>query len=161
MDTMLNKNMLTLLLAFSFMITPLFQSPASAQTLELPSYAEKISNTAEKYVGKRKSGLNSVDFVSYVFDQNVMYVPPKHSEIGKVGHPISLTELEPGDIVYISKGNEKVWAAGIYVGDNEVVMANYHFNHTVHKIDLSELSKKFTVFARRVTDDKCTSCGPA
>jgi hypothetical protein len=150
---------LALSVVFTFALIP---NNVSAATPDDVSYGEKVAKGALQYVGKQVKDFNSVEFVSYVFDYKGFgyYVPSKHSQIGKAGHEISLKDLEPGDIVYISKRKSKVWAAGIYVGNNEVVMANYHFDHKVHKITIDELNKKFKVFARRVADDVCTSCGP-
>lgn len=69
-----------------------------------------------------QSGLDASGFVRYVFKDKLGFLlPPKSSQMSKVGKPISREELEPGDLVFFNTMRLTFSHVGIYVGDNKFI----------------------------------------
>jgi len=91
---------------------------------------EALINEAMQLIGVRyrwngdlpQSGLDASGFVRFVFrDKLGFLLPPKSSQMSKVGKPISRDELEPGDLVFFNTMRLTFSHVGIYVGDNKFI----------------------------------------
>jgi len=91
---------------------------------------EALINEAMQLIGVRyrwngdlpQSGLDASGFVRFVFrDKLGFLLPPKSSQMSKVGKPISRDELEPGDLVFFYTMRLTFSHVGIYVGDNKFI----------------------------------------
>jgi len=91
---------------------------------------EELINEAMQLIGVRyrwngdlpQSGLDASGFVRFVFrDKLGFLLPPKSSQMSKVGKPISREELEPGDLVFFNTMRLTFSHVGIYVGDNKFI----------------------------------------
>jgi len=94
------------------------------------SNTEVLINEAMQLIGVRyrwngdlpQSGLDASGFVRFVFrDKLGFLLPPKSSQMSKVGKPISREELEPGDLVFFNTMRLTFSHVGIYVGDNKFI----------------------------------------
>jgi len=94
------------------------------------SNTEALINEAMQLIGVRyrwngdlpQSGLDASGFVRFVFrDKLGFLLPPKSSQMSKVGKPISRDELEPGDLVFFNTMRLTFSHVGIYVGDNKFI----------------------------------------
>jgi cell wall-associated NlpC family hydrolase len=69
-----------------------------------------------------QSGLDASGFVRFVFrDKLGFLLPPKSSQMSKVGKPITREELQPGDLVFFNTMRLTFSHVGIYVGDNKFI----------------------------------------
>ena len=91
---------------------------------------EALINEAMQLIGVRyrwngdssQSGLDASGFVRFVFrDKLGFLLPPKSSQMSKVGKPITREELEPGDLVFFNTMRLTFSHVGIYVGDNKFI----------------------------------------
>jgi cell wall-associated NlpC family hydrolase len=66
--------------------------------------------------------LDASGFVRFVFrDKLGFLLPPKSSQMIKVGKPITREELQPGDLVFFNTMRLTFSHVGIYVGDNKFI----------------------------------------
>ena len=94
------------------------------------SNTESLINEAMQLIGVRyrwngdlpQSGLDASGFVRFVFrDKLGFLLPPKSSQMSKVGKPITREELQPGDLVFFNTMRLTFSHVGIYVGDNKFI----------------------------------------
>ena len=94
------------------------------------SKTESLINEAMQLIGVRyrwngdlpQSGLDASGFVRFVFrDKLGFLLPPKSSQMIKVGKPITREELQPGDLVFFNTMRLTFSHVGIYVGDNKFI----------------------------------------
>ena len=94
------------------------------------SKTESLINEAMQLIGVRyrwngdlpQSGLDASGFVRFVFrDKLGFLLPPKSSQMSKVGKPITREELQPGDLVFFNTMRLTFSHVGIYVGDNKFI----------------------------------------
>ena len=94
------------------------------------SKTESLINDAMQLIGVRyrwngdlpQSGLDASGFVRFVFrDKLGFLLPPKSSQMSKVGKPITREELQPGDLVFFNTMRLTFSHVGIYVGDNKFI----------------------------------------
>lgn len=94
------------------------------------SKTESLINEAMQLIGVRyrwngdlpQSGLDASGFVRFVFrDKLGFLLPPKSSQMSKVGKPIAREELQPGDLVFFNTMRLTFSHVGIYVGDNKFI----------------------------------------
>lgn len=90
------------------------------------------------------SGLDCSGMVSYIYQQVTgLRLPHNAAEIARLTRPISLTSLQPGDLVFFNTRGRAFSHVGIYVGDERFV----HAPSTNGKIKVSRLTE--TYFATR------------
>lgn len=91
---------------------------------------ESLINEAMQLIGVRyrwngdlpQSGLDASGFVRFVFrDKLGFLLPPKSSQMSRVGKPIPREELQPGDLVFFNTMRLTFSHVGIYVGDNKFI----------------------------------------
>lgn len=105
--------------------------------------ADAIIATAEKYIGvpyqwggeSPTTGFDCSGFVQYVFAQNGITLPRISSEQYKVGTPVALNQIEPGDLIFFSIAkNGTVDHVGIYIGNNQFINASSSKGVTIYSI---------------------------
>ena len=71
-----------------------------------------------------RTGLDCSGFVGHVFKQATGILLPRDSRtISETAQPLSLTELQPGDLVFFNTLNRAYSHVGIYLGDDRFVHA--------------------------------------
>ena len=92
--------------------------------------SEELINRAMEVIGVRyrwdaelpQSGLDGSSFVGYVFKDKLGFLlPPKATQMSRVGKPINRDELQPGDLVFFNTMRLTFSHVGIYVGDNKFI----------------------------------------
>lgn len=105
--------------------------------------ADAIIATAEKYIGvpyqwggeSSTTGFDCSGFVQYVFAQNGITLPRISSEQYKIGTPVSLSQIEPGDLIFFSIANNgTVDHVGIYIGNSQFINASSSKGVTIYPI---------------------------
>jgi cell wall-associated NlpC family hydrolase len=103
---------------------PLRQYTATDDQMnELVMYAVSLADTPYRYGGKSSnSGFDCSGFVGHVYRHSLDISLPRTSrEISRVGLPISINELSPGDLVFYNTQHASFSHVGIYVGDGKFV----------------------------------------
>lgn len=136
---------MTLALSMTFTSLPMLLPSASAETS-----GNSVVNEAEKYLGRTVKGFDSADFVSYVFKNEGVDLPSSLYDLSKQGTFLSKANLAPGDLVYFGTSPSKLRAVGIYVGDQQFIVA-YQVYGKIKKMSLNDYaSKKYYLGAKRV-----------
>lgn len=126
-------------------------------TLGIALANEGIVLTALTYMGRPyKLGANDIyrmdcsAFVQRVFDVNGIKLPRTTEEQARVGIPISLRDIEPGDLLFFSTYKSGPSHVGIYIGKGKMIHASERRGITIDRIDDPYWQKRF-LFARRPT----------
>ena len=88
-------------------------------------YAAYTLGTHYRYGGRSpETGFDCSGLVAYVFERAWgLLLPPRTDGLRRVGTPIKLKELEPGDLVFYNTRNRPFSHVGIYLGDGRFVHA--------------------------------------
>jgi cell wall-associated NlpC family hydrolase len=78
-----------------------------------------------RYGGRSpETGFDCSGLITHVFERAWgMLLPPGTEALSKVGMPIKLKELEPGDLVFYNTRNRPYSHVGIYLGDGRFLHA--------------------------------------
>ena len=104
--------------------------PGSART-SAPAAAEAVVDTALAYRGvpyilggdDPRTGFDCSGLVRYVFAAHAIVVPRTVAEQYRIGIPVKLADLEPGDLVFFSTTGRGATHVGIAVSRDEFVHA--------------------------------------
>lgn len=93
------------------------------QMNDLVIYTVSLADTPYRYGGNSaSSGFDCSGFVDYVYRHSLGISLPRTSrEISKIGEPVSLDDLSPGDLVFYNTQHASFSHVGIYVGDGKFV----------------------------------------
>jgi cell wall-associated NlpC family hydrolase len=93
------------------------------QMNDLVMYAVSLADTPYRYGGNTaNSGFDCSGFVGHVYRHSLGISMPRSSrEISRVGKPVSLGELAPGDLVFYNTQHASFSHVGIYIGDGKFV----------------------------------------
>jgi cell wall-associated NlpC family hydrolase len=93
------------------------------QMNDLVMYAVSLADTPYRYGGNTaNSGFDCSGFVGHVYRHSLGISMPRSSrEISRVGRPVSLSELAPGDLVFYNTQHASFSHVGIYIGDGKFV----------------------------------------
>ncbi len=93
------------------------------QMNDLVMYAVSLADTPYRYGGNTaNSGFDCSGFVGHVYRHSLGISMPRSSrEISRIGRPISLNELAPGDLVFYNTQHASFSHVGIYIGDGKFV----------------------------------------
>lgn len=82
-----------------------------------------LADTPYKYGGNSvESGFDCSGFVGHVFRHELNIALPRTSrEISQFGQALSLSEIQPGDLVFYNTRRSPFSHVGIYVGENKFV----------------------------------------
>jgi cell wall-associated NlpC family hydrolase len=88
-------------------------------------YAVHALGVQYRYGGRSpETGFDCSGLVTHVFERAWgVLLPPGTEALSKVGVPVKLRELEPGDLVFYNTRNRPYSHVGIYLGDGRFVHA--------------------------------------
>jgi cell wall-associated NlpC family hydrolase len=103
---------------------------------QIVTKAMEYRGTRYRYGGSSKRGVDCSGLVARIFDDlKLKKVPRASSALYKVGTPVRLAELRPGDLVFFRNTYRRgISHVGIYAGSNKFVHANERFGVTVTKL---------------------------
>ena len=94
--------------------------------------AQKLTSSALDLIGIRykwgsatpKNGLDCSGLVQFVFQQVTgVTLPRSAKELSRIGKPVTMSDLQPGDLVFFNTRRFAFSHVGIYVGDNLFIHA--------------------------------------
>ncbi len=93
---------------------------------EIADYALQFKGYRYVHGGSSPSGFDCSGFTSYVYKQFGYSLNRTCSGQLDNGTPVSMSELQPGDIVIFKKGNANTRAThvGLYIGNNQFIHAS-------------------------------------
>lgn len=118
--------------------------------------SENIVLTALTYMDRQyEFGANSLyrmdcsAFVQRVFEVNGIRLPRSTIEQSQAGVPVSLDEIEPGDLVFFTTYRKGPSHVGIYIGNGKFVHASESRGISIDHLEDPYWSRRF-LFAKRV-----------
>lgn len=108
---------------------PSAQPPESAAAREKANdivlYALGLIDSGYRYGGKNpEAGLDCSGMVSHIYRQAAgIRVSGSAADIAKLGRPVAISQLKPGDLVFFNTRNKPYSHVGIYIGDGRFVHA--------------------------------------
>lgn len=140
---------LTMLLLLSACSTPrhdtasLPPAPPSDESRmnSLAIYAMSLSDTPYRYGGANpENGFDCSGFVQFVFQNSLgMKLPRTSAEMSRVGIPLEIGELRPGDLVFFNTRKSRFSHVGIFIGENRFV----HSPKTGKAISIASLDDRY------------------
>lgn len=93
------------------------------QMNDLVMYTVSLADTPYRYGGNSANGgFDCSGFVDHVYHHSLGITLPRTSRgISRVGTPVSVDELSPGDLVFYNTQHAAYSHVGIYVGDGKFV----------------------------------------
>lgn len=93
-----------------------------------PIYAAETSSnsivqSAQKYIGFSLERYGPGDFIYYTLKDQGISVSKNLSTQYQQGTPISISQLEPGDVAYFGTSNTNLFASGVYLGNDQIAVA--------------------------------------
>ena len=98
----------------------------SSKGQEIVNYAMQFLGYPYVYGGSSPRGFDCSGFTSYIYKQFGYSISRTCSGQLDNGVPVSMSELQPGDIVIFKKGNANTRAThvGLYIGNNQFIHAS-------------------------------------
>ncbi len=104
---------------------PVLPTPDTAQIGDWRNGALALLGVPYVYGGSSTTGMDCSGFVMRVFAPLGVQLPRRSADQAQSGVPVSLAELQPGDLVFFDTvGRGEVTHIGIYLGDDQFVNAN-------------------------------------
>jgi len=99
------------------------RSISQDQRNDLAFYALSLAGTPYRYGGESpRSGFDCSGFVRYVFRHSLgVRLPRTVRAMSRVGRPIRLSQLRPGDLVFYNTEHRRYSHVGIYLGKHRFV----------------------------------------
>ncbi len=100
-------------------------SATSEKGWDIVVYALGLIDTGYRYGGKNpEAGLDCSGMVSHVFGQAAgIKLAGSAADIARMGRPVDLSKLLPGDLVFFNTRKKPYSHVGIYIGDGRFVHA--------------------------------------
>ena len=97
----------------------------SSQGVDVALFALGLIETGYRFGGKNpEAGLDCSGMVSYVFDKAAgLKLAGSAADIARLGRPVEVSQLQPGDLVFFNTLNRPHSHVGIYIGDGRFVHA--------------------------------------
>jgi len=110
-----------------------------------------IVKDAQQYLGvpyvyggaSPSDGFDCSGFVYYVFGKHGISLPRTADDQALVGRHVSVSELQPGDLVFFSADGYEINHVGIYVGNDQFI----HANSEDELIDYDSMKRDYRVRA--------------
>jgi len=108
---------------------------------DLTSFALGLIGVDYKFGGESpETGLDCSGLVRYVFQQVTGVTLPRTAQaMSRVGDKVTLTDLQPGDLVFFNTRRFAFSHVGIYLGDNRFI----HAPRRGREVEVAELDKSF------------------
>lgn len=104
---------------------PAFAAPGIPPTGDWRGGALALLGVPYVFGGSSPTGMDCSGFVLQVFAPLGVQLPRRSADQAQSGRPVSLAELQPGDLVFFDTvGRGEVTHIGIYLGDDQFVNAN-------------------------------------
>jgi len=99
---------------------------ASARASSVLATADEYVGTPYLWGGETPSGFDCSGFVQYVFRAHGIELPRTSRQQAQVGERIAptLSELEPGDLMFFATDGVHIDHVAIFVGDNEIIQSS-------------------------------------
>ncbi|WP_434640678.1 NlpC/P60 family protein [Thermoanaerobacterium thermosaccharolyticum] len=110
--------------------------------LSIVSIAEKYLGTPYVYGGTTPAGFDCSGFVQYVYKQAGKSIGRTTYEQYVGGRPVSLSDLQPGDIMFFSTSGNGPTHEGIYIGNNRLI----HMSDSSKKAAYDDFSGWFRTY---------------
>lgn len=108
--------------------------------------ARSFIGTSYKYGGTNRAGLDCSGLMLLSFKSVEVQLPRNSEEQSKVGSPVSVNELQPGDLLFFSdkKGHKKISHVGLVTEVHD--QDNIKFIHSTTKLGVVENNLKSAVY---------------
>ncbi|WP_434643502.1 NlpC/P60 family protein [Thermoanaerobacterium thermosaccharolyticum] len=110
--------------------------------LSIVSIAGRYLGTPYVYGGTTPAGFDCSGFVQYVFRQAGKSIGRTTYDQYAGGRPVSLSDLQPGDILFFSTSGKGPTHEGIYIGDNRLI----HMSDSSKKAAYDDFSGWFRTY---------------
>jgi len=77
-----------------------------------------------RYGGSSRGGFDCSGFTRYVYAKHGVVLPHNSAAQFQKGTPVGKGELQPGDLVFFSRGGRRIGHVGVYVGGGKFVHAS-------------------------------------
>jgi cell wall-associated NlpC family hydrolase len=130
--------------------TTIFNSRApivscKASSADIVTYAASFRGVKYVYGGTNPSGFDCSGFVQYVYAHFGVSIPRTSQQQYSVGTAVSVSNLQPGDLVFFHDNGSGPGHVGLYIGEGRMI----HAPHTGDVVKIAPLEKGL-VGARRV-----------
>lgn len=120
-----NSNTVNTTNAVAKQSTPVVSTPAptSSKGQEIANYARRFVGGRYIYGGASPSGFDCSGLMYYVFRQMGITLPRTASAQARVGTPVSLNSLQPGDLVFFGSSASNISHVAVYSGNGKIIHA--------------------------------------
>ena len=125
-----------------FPATDVAASSAPAVVQEVLHYALSQEGTPYRRGGSSpEAGFDCSGFVRHVFDHvSGIVLPHNASALSKIGSPVNMAELLPGDLVFFRRLKKHITHIGIYLGDQKFIHAS---STQTGRVMISSLTERY------------------
>lgn len=102
---------------------PVSRAGSTSLSRRVISLALQYEGVPYMFGGTSPRGFDCSGFTQYVFSRSGLYLPRAADEQFEVGTPVSLSRLQPGDLVFFTTYEAGPSHVGIYLGDGDFISA--------------------------------------
>lgn len=107
--------------------------------IKVAEFARTLVGVKYRYGGTSpQTGMDCSGFIIYVFRETLgIDLPRAVPDISRIGQPIELADLQPGDLVFYNTRGYKYSHAGIYLGNNTFIHSPSS-GKSIHIVDMEQ-----------------------
>lgn len=128
---------------------PVSRDSSTAAVRRIIQTGLRLTGVPYVFGGTSPSGFDCSGFVRYVFASAGISLPRTADAQFDAGNPVSISKLQPGDLVFYTTYADGASHNGIYIGDGKFVHASSSRGVTVDRMDSSYWSARY-YGARRI-----------
>ncbi|MGN7408130.1 C40 family peptidase [Sporosarcina sp. SAFN-010] len=122
------KKILTLLMALGLLLmlvpSSLGKEAHASMRVDVPNFALKFKGAPYLWGGTTPAGFDCSGYILHVYTHFNMSLPRTSEDQFKVGTPVALDDLQPGDLVFFKDTYKPgISHTGIYLGNNQFISA--------------------------------------
>ena len=102
---------------------PVSRAGSASLSRRVISLALQYEGVPYVFGGTSPRGFDCSGFTQYVFSRSGLYLPRAADDQYAVGTPVSISRLQPGDLVFFSTYEVGPSHVGIYLGDGDFISA--------------------------------------